>query len=51
MLTHYVTAVDTAGKKHQGILVGHSSINTNNVLIKIASNKILEICKSRVKKV
>lgn len=50
MLKRNVKAIDALGKTHHGILVGHSSINSNNALIKISSNKILEICKSRVKK-
>jgi hypothetical protein len=43
-------AIDAAGKKHHGILVGTSSINSDKALIKISSNKILEICKKRVTK-
>ena len=47
---NHVMAVDAAGKKHHGILVGTSSINSDKALIKISSNKILEICKKRVTK-
>lgn len=43
-------AIDAAGKKYHGILVGTSSINSDKALIKISSNKILEICKKRVTK-
>ena len=43
-------AIDAAGKKHHGILVGASSVNSDKALIKISKNKLLEICKKRVVK-
>lgn len=38
-----VIVIDAKGGKHEGYLVGFSSINSSNALIKISDNKIMEI--------
>lgn len=49
MYNRKVSATDAHGKVYEGILLGYSSVDSNKALIKISSNKILEICKKRVK--
>lgn len=46
-----VLVIDALGKHHKGTIVGVSSVNKNNALLKISKNKIMEISGTRIIKV
>lgn len=48
---HDVIVKDALGIIHNGRLLGQSSTNKENVLIKISKNKIMEISHKRIIKV